>query len=169
MTNFPLISKEIVRTFLSSTNKAMYWLALYLVTYWLTFVVITTADINNTFKILVTLAWSHRKETKFYNKTCISITHNAWFSKLCNVFRVSKFRYSWKLWFLNFGAKVTDPKFCPRSTIRNLFYFESPYGILGEWFNSLYFTHYLKRLLEQRNATIKKIAESEKWKKILIK
>ena len=59
---------------------------------------------------------------------------------------------------------------CENGTIViDLFYFESPYGILGEWFNSLYFTHYLKRLLEQRNRTIKKIAESEKWKKILIK
>lgn len=59
---------------------------------------------------------------------------------------------------------------CENGTIViDLFYFESPYGILGEWFNGLYFTHYLKRLLEQRNTTIKKIAESEKWKKILIK
>ena len=59
---------------------------------------------------------------------------------------------------------------CENGTIViDLFYFESPYGILGEWFNRLYFTHYLKRLLEQRNTTIKKIAESEKWKKILIK
>ncbi len=59
---------------------------------------------------------------------------------------------------------------CENGTIViDLFYFESPYGILGEWFNSLYFTRYLKRLLEQRNTTIKKIAESEKWKKILIK
>ena len=59
---------------------------------------------------------------------------------------------------------------CENGTIViDLFYFESPYGILGEWFNSLYFTHYLRRLIEQRNTTIKKIAESEKWKKILIK
>ena len=59
---------------------------------------------------------------------------------------------------------------CENGTIViDLFYYESPYGILGEWFNSLYFTHYLKKLLEQRNRTIKKIAESEKWKNILIK
>ena len=41
--------------------------------------------------------------------------------------------------------------------------------MIGEWFNSLYLTRYLKRLLKQRNKTIKKIAESEKWKKCLIK
>lgn len=59
---------------------------------------------------------------------------------------------------------------CENGTIViDLFYFESPYGILGQWFNRLYFTNYLKRLLEQRNSTIKKFAESEKWKKILIK
>ncbi len=59
---------------------------------------------------------------------------------------------------------------CENGTIViDLFYFESPYGVLGEWFNRLYFTRYMKRLLEQRNTTIKKIAESEKWKKILIK
>lgn len=59
---------------------------------------------------------------------------------------------------------------CENGTIViDLFYFESPYGVLGKWFNRLYFTGYLKRLLEQRNTTIKKLAESEKWKKILIK
>jgi ligand-binding SRPBCC domain-containing protein len=59
---------------------------------------------------------------------------------------------------------------CENGTIViDLFHFESPYGILGEWFNSLYFTHYLKKLIVQRNTTIQKIAESEKWKKILIK
>jgi hypothetical protein len=60
-------------------------------------------------------------------------------------------------------------KSCKNGTIViDLFYFESPYGMLGQWFNSLYLTHYLKRLLEQRNKTIKEFAESEKWKKLLI-
>lgn len=59
---------------------------------------------------------------------------------------------------------------CENGTIViDLFHFESPYGILGQWFNSLYFTKYLKKLLEQRNKTIKEFAESEKWKKLLIK
>jgi ligand-binding SRPBCC domain-containing protein len=58
---------------------------------------------------------------------------------------------------------------CDNGTIViDLFHFESPYGILGKWFNSLYFTNYLKRLLEKRNKTIKEFAESEKWKKLLI-
>jgi len=59
---------------------------------------------------------------------------------------------------------------CENGTIViDLFHFESPYGILGQWFNSLYLTNYMKRLLEQRNKTIKEFAESEKWKRLLIK
>ncbi len=59
---------------------------------------------------------------------------------------------------------------CDNGTILiDLFSFESPYGFLGRWFNSLYLTKYMKRLLEQRNKTIKEYAESEKWKKMLEK
>lgn len=58
---------------------------------------------------------------------------------------------------------------CDNGTIViDLFYFESPYGILGRWFNSLYLTNYMKRLLEQRNKIIKEFAESDKWRKLLI-
>ena len=59
---------------------------------------------------------------------------------------------------------------CDNGTIViDLLYFESPYGVFGRWFNSLYLTKYLKRLLEQRNNTIKVFAESDRWKKLLIK
>jgi ligand-binding SRPBCC domain-containing protein len=59
---------------------------------------------------------------------------------------------------------------CENGTIViDLFHFESPYGILGKWLNSLYLINYLKKLLELRNKTIKEFAESEKWKKLLIK
>lgn len=59
---------------------------------------------------------------------------------------------------------------CDNGTILiDLFYFESPYGVLGRWFNSLYLTRYMKRLLEQRNKIIKDYAESGKWKKLLVK
>lgn len=59
---------------------------------------------------------------------------------------------------------------CENGTIViDLFQFESPYGILGKWLSSLYLTNYMKRLLEQRNNTIKEFAESGKWKKLLIK
>ena len=59
---------------------------------------------------------------------------------------------------------------CDNGTILiDLLHFESPYGMLGQWFNSLYLTKYMKRLLEQRNKAIKESAESERWKKLLIK
>ena len=59
---------------------------------------------------------------------------------------------------------------CDNGTILiDLLHFESPYGILGEWFNNFYLTNYMKRLLEQRNKTIKEVAESERWKRLLIK
>lgn len=45
--------------------------------------------------------------------------------------------------------------------------FETPYGILGKLFNTLYLENYMKKLLQQRNAVIKTYAESNKWKVIL--
>jgi ligand-binding SRPBCC domain-containing protein len=61
-------------------------------------------------------------------------------------------------------------KACDNGTIViDLFHFETPYGVLGKWFNNLYLTKYIKRLLEQRNKTIKGFAESDRWKKLLIK
>lgn len=57
---------------------------------------------------------------------------------------------------------------CENGTIMiDLFHYESPYGILGRWFNNLWFTRYLRRLIEQRNHTIKSYAETGKWKKLL--
>ena len=58
---------------------------------------------------------------------------------------------------------------CDNGTIViDLFHFESPYGLIGRWFNSLYLTRYMRRLLEQRNKTIKTYAESEQWKRLLL-
>jgi ligand-binding SRPBCC domain-containing protein len=59
---------------------------------------------------------------------------------------------------------------CDNGTIMiDLFHFESPYGTIGKWFNGLYFTRYMKNLLEQRNTIIKEFAENGKWKQLLIK
>ncbi len=57
---------------------------------------------------------------------------------------------------------------CENGTLLiDLFHFESPYGVLGRWFNSLYLTKYLRRLLELRNNFIKDYAESGRWKRLL--
>jgi ligand-binding SRPBCC domain-containing protein len=57
---------------------------------------------------------------------------------------------------------------CANGTILiNLLHFESPYGMLGQWFNNLYLTRYMRKLLEQRNKAIKEFAETGKWKRLL--
>lgn len=59
---------------------------------------------------------------------------------------------------------------CDNGTILiDLLHFETPYGILGRWLNALYLTRYMKKLLEQRNNSIKTTAEGERWKRLLIK
>lgn len=58
---------------------------------------------------------------------------------------------------------------CENGTILiDLFHYESNYGMVGSWFNRLYLTRYLSRILEKRNHTIKEYAESDKWKKLLV-
>lgn len=49
----------------------------------------------------------------------------------------------------------------------DLFRFESPYGVVGRLFNRIYLTAYMRRLLEQRNQTIKTCAETDGWKQVL--
>ena len=57
---------------------------------------------------------------------------------------------------------------CDKGTIMiDLFSFESPYGTLGKMFNAVYLTTYLRKLIEQRNSTIREFAESDKWKVLL--
>lgn len=45
--------------------------------------------------------------------------------------------------------------------------FESPYGVIGRWMNSIYLKNYMEKLLTSRNKVIKEYAETEKWKAIL--
>lgn len=59
---------------------------------------------------------------------------------------------------------------CDNGTILiNLFHFETPYGFLGGWFNEFFLNKYLLRLLSRRSAMIKEVAESGRWKTLLIK
>jgi ligand-binding SRPBCC domain-containing protein len=47
------------------------------------------------------------------------------------------------------------------------FYYEAPFRIFGRIFDYLVLKNYMERLLERRNQTIKRIAESEEWKKLI--
>lgn len=59
---------------------------------------------------------------------------------------------------------------CDNGTIMiDIMHFEAPYGSVGKWFNSLYLTRYMRTLIENRNKIIKEFAETEKWKKVLVK
>lgn len=51
--------------------------------------------------------------------------------------------------------------------MKDYFCFESPLGIVGKIFNTLFLKAYLEKLLSARNAVIKEYAESSKWKLIL--
>jgi ligand-binding SRPBCC domain-containing protein len=45
--------------------------------------------------------------------------------------------------------------------MKDVFYFESPYGIVGKIFNQVFLTNYMKRLLTQRNTIIKQAVEKQ--------
>lgn len=51
--------------------------------------------------------------------------------------------------------------------MKDEFHFESPGWIFGMLFNHLIVTKYLRSLLMKRNEMIKRVAESDDWKKIL--
>ena len=58
---------------------------------------------------------------------------------------------------------------CENGTIMiDVIHFETPYGAMGRWFNTLYLTKYVRKLIEQRNNTIKEFAETDKWKRLLM-
>jgi ligand-binding SRPBCC domain-containing protein len=47
------------------------------------------------------------------------------------------------------------------------FYYELPYNIIGQLFNRIFFTSYLKNLLTERNNAIREAAETNRWKHFL--
>jgi ligand-binding SRPBCC domain-containing protein len=49
------------------------------------------------------------------------------------------------------------------------FHYAVKHGVLGKLVNGLFLEKYLKRLLGERNATIKRMAESNQWKQYLEK
>jgi ligand-binding SRPBCC domain-containing protein len=59
---------------------------------------------------------------------------------------------------------------CDNGTIMiDIVEFEVPYGSFGKLVSKLYLTRYFKSLIEQRNKSIKEVAETEKWRKFLHK
>ncbi|MES2731572.1 MAG: SRPBCC family protein [Bacteroidota bacterium] len=56
-----------------------------------------------------------------------------------------------------------------KTVMTDVFCFESPLGWLGQLFNRLVLTNYMRRFLLERNQLIKEVAESEKWQRLLPK
>lgn len=51
--------------------------------------------------------------------------------------------------------------------MKDVFEFHSPFGVIGQLFNKLILTNYLKQFLIDRNKVIKDFAETDKWKSVL--
>jgi ligand-binding SRPBCC domain-containing protein len=47
------------------------------------------------------------------------------------------------------------------TTMKDVFYFESPFGLIGKLFNYVFLTHYMRTLLQKRNEVIQKVAEGQ--------
>jgi ligand-binding SRPBCC domain-containing protein len=51
--------------------------------------------------------------------------------------------------------------------MKDIFKFRSPFGFIGKLVDKIILTAYLKKLLTERNNSIKEYAETEKWKSVL--
>src|ERR1700761_8414522 len=63
--------------------------------------------------------------------------------------------------FKNFRHEHHFLKIDDHTTMKDVFLFESPLGILGKLFNWLILTRYMTKLLEERNRVIKEVVENE--------
>ncbi|MGH1362789.1 MAG: SRPBCC family protein [Calditrichia bacterium] len=55
------------------------------------------------------------------------------------------------------------------TVVEDHFAFEAPLGVLGKMANHLFLTAYMKKFLLERNQVIKRVAESDEWKRYLNK
>lgn len=53
------------------------------------------------------------------------------------------------------------------TVVRDVFDFTAPLGPLGRMAEALFLTRYMRRLLEERNAVVKRVAESGEWQRYL--
>jgi ligand-binding SRPBCC domain-containing protein len=67
-----------------------------------------------------------------------------------------------------FKSMKHDHEFAPQASgtlMVDRFEFESPFGILGRIVDRLFLSWYLRRFLIRRNQVLKKLAESDDWRK----
>ncbi|WP_254542889.1 SRPBCC family protein [Halomarina pelagica] len=70
-----------------------------------------------------------------------------------------------------FERLIHDRFFEPRegdgTLLRDVYTFESPLGPFGEVVDAVYFEGYLEQILEVVNAELRRVAESEEWRRYL--
>ena len=54
-----------------------------------------------------------------------------------------------------------------KTTVKDVFDYDSPLGILGKFADALFLENHLREMLEERNQIIKAAAESDDWRKFL--
>lgn len=69
--------------------------------------------------------------------------------------------------FKSFYHKHTFTQMVDKVVMQDTFQFEAPLGILGQIFNRIFLTGYMKKLLLERNLIIKEYAETNKWQMVL--
>ena len=69
--------------------------------------------------------------------------------------------------FKSFRHEHTFEQLNDKVIMKDVFEFHSPFGVIGQLFNKLILTNYLKQLLIDRNKVIKDFAETDKWKSVL--
>lgn len=65
-------------------------------------------------------------------------------------------RFDHDHWFDEVDARHT--------AMRDVFDYDAPLGALGRLANVLFLTSYMRRLLAERNAVVKRVAESDEWR-----
>jgi ligand-binding SRPBCC domain-containing protein len=68
-------------------------------------------------------------------------------------------RFDHDHWFEPDGADGT--------VVRDVFEYQAPLGVLGRIAEAAFLTRYMRRLLAERNAVVKRVAESDEWRRYL--
>lgn len=54
-----------------------------------------------------------------------------------------------------------------KTLMRDIFHYDSPFGVLGKFADVLFLENYMKNILIIRNQIIKQVAENDEWQKFL--
>ncbi|MCU1323768.1 MAG: Polyketide cyclase/dehydrase [Acidobacteriaceae bacterium] len=68
----------------------------------------------------------------------------------------------------HFFSAVEDGSGAERTEMRDVFCFAAPLGALGLVAETLVLKRYMTKLLRERNAVVKRVAESEDWRLYLL-